>query len=228
VAADRTGPGSRTLRLAHRGDWRQAPENTLPAFLAALAIPACDGLEFDVRAAADGVPVCYHDDTLKRVHGIDRRVDELRADDLEALGVPTLASVLEAIPRRAFLDVELKGDPGRPAFEALVAGRGPGLERAVVSSFEPGTLERIGGLAPTWPRWLNVTDAEPATITLAKELRCSGISVEWHALDRAAIARVGAAGLAVAAWTVRRRATFDRLARLGVAAVCAEAAALDG
>ena len=37
-----------------------------------------------------------------------------------------------------------------------------------------------------------------------------------------------AAGLEVAAWTVRRRATFDRLTRLGVAAVCVEAAALDG
>ena len=52
-ARDRVGervPG-RTLRLAHRGDWRAAPENSLAAFLAALAIPACDGLEFDVRAS---------------------------------------------------------------------------------------------------------------------------------------------------------------------------------
>ena len=37
-----------------------------------------------------------------------------------------------------------------------------------------------------------------------------------------------AAGLDVAAYTVRDRATFDRLANLGVAAVCVEAAALDG
>jgi hypothetical protein len=32
----------------------------------------------------------------------------------------------------------------------------------------------------------------------------------------------------VASFTVRRRATFERLARLGVVAVCVEAAALDG
>ena len=202
-------PASRTLRLAHRGDWRRAPENTLPAFVAALAIPGCDGLEFDVRAARDGVPVCYHDATLTRVHGVDRRVDELTADELEIHGIPTLESVLTTLPRRAFLDVELKEDPGRGAFEALVAGRGPGLERAVVSSFEPATLERIGGLAPPWPRWLNAVDASPATIATALELRCRGISVEWHALDRAALARLRAADLAVAAWTVRRRATFE-------------------
>lgn len=200
----------------------------MAAFLAALAVPGCDGLEFDVRAARDGVTVCYHDATLTRVHGVERRVDELTADELEALGVPTLASVLATVPRRAFLDVELKGDPGRAAFEALVAGRGPRLERAVVSSFEPGTLERIAGLAPTWPRWLNADDASAATIAIAVELGCHGISVEWPALDAAAIVRARAADLDVAAWTVRRRPTFRRLERLGVVAICVEAAALDG
>lgn len=218
----------RALRLAHRGDWRRAPENTLAAFLAALAVPGCDGLEFDVRASRDGVAVCYHDDTLLRVHGIDRRVDALDADELEDIGVPTLAAVLAAVPRRAFLDVELKGDPGRGAFEALVAGRGPGLARAVVSSFEPATLERIAALAPTWPLWLNADDPGPATISRAVDLGCRGISVEWHTVDRAAVARAQAAGLEIAAWTVRRRTTFDRLERLGVGAVCVEAGALDG
>ena len=221
-------PSPRALRLAHRGDWRRAPENTLPAFLAALAIPGCDGLEFDVRAARGGVAVCYHDDTLTRVHGIDRRVDEMTADELEEHGVPTLESVLTTLPRRAFLDVELKGDPGRGAFEALVAGRGPGLERAVVSSFEPATLARIAGLAPLWPRWLNAHDAEPSTIAMALELDCRGVAIEWRALDRAAVARVRSAGLELTAWTVRRRPTYARLERLGVGTICVEAAALDG
>ncbi len=217
-----------TLRLAHRGDWRRAPENTLPAFLAALDVPGCDGLEFDVRSSRDGVAVCYHDDTLKRVHGLDRHVSHLTADELEELGVPTLERVLATVPRRAFLDVELKGDPGRGAFEALVAGRGPALERAVVSSFRADTLRRIAGWAPAWPRWLNAHDASPLTIDAAVGIECRGIAVEWRALDPAAMRRAGEAGLEVAAWTVRRRPTFRRLARLGVTAICVEAAALDG
>lgn len=191
-------------------------------------MPGCDGLEFDVRAARGGVSVCYHDETLTRVHGIDRRVAEMSVAELEGIGVPTLADVLAAIPRRAFLDVELKGDPGRPAFEALVGGRGPGLERAVVSSFEPATLKRIGGLAPTWPRWLNSHDASPSTIATAVELGCQALSVEWPALDAAAFARARAAGLEIVSWTVRRRSTFARLERLGASAICVEAAALDG
>jgi len=191
-------------------------------------VPGCDGLEFDVRVSRDGVAVCNHDETLTRVHGIRRRVASLTAAELERLGVPTLAAALAAIPRRAILDVELKGDPGRGAFEALLAGRGPGLERAVISSFEPATLARFAGWAPTWPRWLNVLDASPGTIASAVELECSGISVEWHALDRRTVARIRAAGLDVAAWTVRRRATYRRLAREDILAICVEAAALDG
>jgi glycerophosphoryl diester phosphodiesterase len=228
VAASSRGPLRRALRLAHRGDWRRATENTLPAFLAALEVPGCDGLELDVHAARGGEAVCYHDETLTRLHGIDRAVADMSVDELAELGVPTLEEVLATIPRRAFLDVELKGDPGRGAFEALLAGRSPRLERAVVSSFDPAALRRIGGLAPTWPRWLNAHDASPARVEEARRLACVGISVEWHAVDRAAVARARDAGLDVASWTVRRRPTYSRLERLGVTAICVEAAALDG
>jgi glycerophosphoryl diester phosphodiesterase len=216
------------LRLAHRGDWRRGPENTLPALLAALEVPGCDGVEFDVQAAADGTPVLYHDDTLDRVHGVAARVDDLTADELAGHGIPTLEEVLSALPRRAFLDVELKGDPGRAAVDVLTAGRGPRLERAVVSSFESGTLERVGRLAPSWPRWLNAEDLTDATIALAQRMDCRGISADWRAINRSSIERAGEAGLQVAAWTVRRRPTYRRLEALGVVAICAEAAALDG
>jgi len=216
------------LRLAHRGDWRRAPENTLPALVAALKMPACDGLEIDVRLAADGVPVLLHDETLERVQGRPERVDEIRSRALEDLGVPSLAEVLAAVPHRAFLDVELKGRHDRAVVEVLAAGRGPGLVKAVVSSFEPDTLERIAGLVPLWPRWLNARDLEPATIAAATELECRAISVEWHAIDRESLARARAADLKVAAWTVRRRPTAARLERLGILAACVEAGALDG
>lgn len=216
------------LRLAHRGDWRRAPENTLPALLAALKAPACDGLEFDVRLAADDIPVLLHDETLARVQGRPEAVGELRARALEELGVPTLADVLAAVPHRAFLDVELKGRHDRAVVEVLAAGRGPGLVNAVVSSFEPDTLERVAGLVPSWPRWLNAADLEPATIAAATELQCRAISVEWHAIDPGSMARARTAGLDVAAWTVRRRPTAVRLERLGVVASCVEATVLDG
>ncbi len=218
----------RTMRLAHRGDWRRAPENTIAAFQAALAVPGCDGLEFDVRRSRDDVPVVVHDDTLARVQGRPERVDELSAAALELLGVASLADVLSTVGRRPFLDVELKGDHDRAVVEVLASGRGADLNNAVVSSFETATLERVAGLAPAWPRWLNAITLDEATIAAAVELRCRGIAVEWNGIAAEGMAAARAASLDVAAWTVRRRAVFNRLARLGVVAVCVEAAALDG
>lgn len=219
---------ARTLRLAHRGDWRRAPENTIEAFRAAIAVPACDGIELDVRLSSDGVPVILHDPTLARVQGRPDRVDAVRSTVLADLGVPTLAEALEAAGRRAFLDIELKVDTGLAAFEVLAAGRGPELRNAVVSSFDRAALQGIGRRAPTWPRWLNspILDARVASEALA--LGCRGVSVDWRALDGPSIDMAREAGLEVAAFTVRRRSTFDRLARLGVVAVCVEGAALDG
>jgi glycerophosphoryl diester phosphodiesterase len=216
------------LRLAHRGDWRHAPENTLAALHAALAVPGCDGVEFDVRLSADGVPVLYHDETLQRVHGRPDRVDAVSVRDLEEIGVPSLADALLPIPHRATVNVDLKGLHDRTVVEILASGRGPGLVNAVVSSFEPVTLERVGGLAPAWPRWLNAWDLSAATIRRAAELGCQAISVDFHVIDHGALAAARGAGLDVAAWTVRRRTTYGRLQRLGVIAACVEAAALDG
>ena len=98
-----------------------------------------------------------------------------------------------------------------------------------MSSFEAATLERVGRLAPPWPRWLNAVDLAPETIgaggadRVPRDLRRSG-----GPIDARSIARAQAAGLEVAAWTVRRRPTYARLERLGVVAICVEAAALDG
>jgi glycerophosphoryl diester phosphodiesterase len=221
-------PGPRTLRLAHRGDHRHHPENSIASFVAATDLPACDGIEFDVRLSRDGVPVVLHDATLERVQRVPAVAADMTAEELECAGVPTLAAVLAAVPRKAFLDIELKVPIGRVGLEVLAAGRGQDLGDAVISSFDEEALRRFRGLAPTWPRWLNAVDLAPATIRRAQLLECSGIAVEWHAIDEQTSARVAAAGLALAAWTVTRRPTYARLAQFGLAAICAEGNTLDG
>jgi glycerophosphoryl diester phosphodiesterase len=220
--------GRRTLRLAHRGDHRRVVENTIPAFLAAMERPACDGLEFDVRQARDGVPVLLHDETLARVQGRSDRVVDLTAAELEKFGVPTLEAVLQAVPRRAFLDIEIKQVLGRQLLEVVAGGRGPDLANAVISSFDPDALRRIRGLAGAWPLWLNARDLAVGTIDGALALDCAGIAAEYHGIDERGVDRARQAGLEVAAWTVTRRPTYARMVELGVIAVCVEGPALDG
>jgi glycerophosphoryl diester phosphodiesterase len=219
---------AQALRLAHRGDWRVAPENSLAAIRAALAIANCDGLEVDVRGSREGIPILLHDETLDRVQGRPGRPEELSIDELAAAGITILADVLAIAGPRPFLDVELKGQPVPAVVPVLEAARGTGLERTVISSFEVGTLVWLGDIRPAWTRWLNAMDLAPATVRTAADLGCRGLSADWRAIDPSGLARAAAAGLEVAAWTVRHRATAERLDRLGVAAICVEAAALDG
>ncbi len=214
------------LRLAHRGDHRTHPENSLAAILGAMDVAGCDGVEFDVRASSDGIPMLIHDDTLERTHDRPESVGELSAAELEALGVARLDIALAALPRRAFLDIELKESFGRSLIEVLAAGRGPDLKDAVISAFDPAVLSRIHGLVPGWPCWLNSPNLTRATIARAIELECVGVSVEWAALTRATVRAAEVAGLQVAAWTVTERATYTRLVELGVGAICVEGEAL--
>ena len=74
------------LIIAHRGASAEAPENTLAAFRRAIELGA-NGVEFDVRLAADGVPVVIHDATLKRTASIDRRVADMTSTELARLDV---------------------------------------------------------------------------------------------------------------------------------------------
>jgi glycerophosphoryl diester phosphodiesterase len=219
---------ARTLRLAHRGDWRRVPENSLAALTAAMGVPACDGVEFDVRLSRDAVPVLLHDATLARVQRRPGRVDELDAATLAEAGIPTLEQALAVLPATAFLDVELKGDHGAATAAVLRRGRGDEPARAVVSSFEAPALAAMAADLPGWPRWLNAEDLGSGTLSLARGLGCVAVSVPWGAITPRALGLARDAGLEVAAWTVRRRPTFERLARLGVVACCVEGAALDG
>ena len=51
------------LIIAHRGDSKVAPENTLPAFVSAVQAGA-DLVELDYLHSADGVPVVFHDGAI--------------------------------------------------------------------------------------------------------------------------------------------------------------------
>lgn len=71
--------------VAHRGHHASVPENTMPAFQAAIDIGA-HAIEFDVQASADGGLVVFHDHDLNRMTG---RPGSLRNQTTAALiGTP--------------------------------------------------------------------------------------------------------------------------------------------
>lgn len=103
-------------KFAHRGlHDENAPENTLAAY--SLAIEGGYGIEIDVRLTSDKVPVVFHDPTLQRMFGVDKKVSELTLEELKEYTfpgtkekIPTFAETLELVGDRAPLLIELKGE----------------------------------------------------------------------------------------------------------------------
>lgn len=81
------GPLSHRLihLIAHRGNARDYPENTMPALESAIDL-GVRFIEFDVQLSADGVPVVIHDNDLARTTGIAGSVFEYSAQELVAIG----------------------------------------------------------------------------------------------------------------------------------------------
>jgi glycerophosphoryl diester phosphodiesterase len=115
--------GSYPLLIAHRGAMAEAPENSAAAFDVALTRQV-DGIEFDVRLSADGVPVVFHDDALFRITGkngsvFDYPFDTLRTFDygkwfsetFAGTSLMRLKDVLGMYAHKTSLMIELKTGP---------------------------------------------------------------------------------------------------------------------
>lgn len=129
-ASAQNGP----LVVGHRGLVHAAPENTLAAFRACLALRL--GFEFDVRRTSDGQLVCVHDDTVERTTDGTGSLAKLTGDQLRKLdagswfgpafrgeGVPTIAQILQLIAAESRGNVLLAVD---------LKAAGPGVDDELV------------------------------------------------------------------------------------------------
>ena len=140
-----------TLRMpfiiAHRGASAAHPENTLEAFVGALAEGA-DWVELDVRLSGDGQLVVHHDAWYSDGLGI-----AACSADARPASVPLLAEALDACAGMG-VNIEIKNSPGDLGDEgpehglevaelvvSLVTERGSG-QSIQVSSFDEPTLAR--------------------------------------------------------------------------------------
>src|SRR2546428_297275 len=139
------------LCIGHRGARGHEPENTVRSVRRAIELGA-DGVEIDVYFV-DGELVVIHDAKLERTTNGRGRVMRKSFAFLRSLDagkgerIPTLREIFDAVDRRAFVNVELKGrntaEPVQSLIEEYVAARGWRFEDFIVSSFHRRELARI-------------------------------------------------------------------------------------
>jgi glycerophosphoryl diester phosphodiesterase len=115
---------------AHRGDWRNAPENSLQAFKNAITM-GVDIIELDLNKTKDGVIVIMHDQTIDRTtDGKGKPGDytwsELKQFHLKnglgrvtAHGIPTLQEVMLLVKGKVLINLDKSYNYYDEAYEIL-------------------------------------------------------------------------------------------------------------
>ena len=159
--------GNRVILAAHRGEKKYHPENTMPAFVAALEA-GVDMIETDIHQTADGELVIIHDRSALRTAGVDRFVTDMTLAEVRQLdvggwmapefvdtGVLTVREFMEWIrPTHLLINWELKDYPGEVGEEIAFSSADKLLDlideygladRSMVNSFSNQVLEHIVG-----------------------------------------------------------------------------------
>ena len=104
---------------AHRGDWRNAPENSLQSIKNSIDM-GVDIVEVDLQMTKDSIIVLMHDNTIGRTTTGTGKVKDHTYKELETLflknvlgfytkyKIPSLKQVLEAVKGKIVLDLDIK------------------------------------------------------------------------------------------------------------------------
>jgi glycerophosphoryl diester phosphodiesterase len=143
--------------IAHRGGPVYAPENTMAAFRNAIEI-GVDRLEMDVQMTQDGALVVIHDETVDRTTNGTGQVADLTLAEIRALDagngeqIPTFEEVIVLAKESGVsLIPEIKSPHLYPGIEEKVARaivEADLVERTIVQSFDPQSVERLHQINP--------------------------------------------------------------------------------
>jgi len=169
---------------SHRGFNTVAPENSLPAFGAAVAMGA-EEIEFDLWFTKDGEVVSIHDSSLDRVSNgtgkvWDYTLEELRRFDLGAKGknsdafrgmkIPTFEDILKKFACHCIMNIHLKTEGEKPEYL-----------RKVVALIKKYDCEKYVYLMSGKDEVLERLQREFPEITRC----CGGGSGRWEIVERA-------------------------------------------
>ncbi|MCY7413668.1 MAG: glycerophosphodiester phosphodiesterase [Salinibacterium sp.] len=224
---------ARPRLLAHRGLAIGAPENTLLAFLKALALGA-EYIETDVHASLDGVAVISHDPHLARVAGRDGQVEALTLAQLRRIDLgygqtfSSLAEALDAFPATRF-NIDVKSIAAvQPTVDAIRDFSA--TNRVLVSSFSErrrrAAVDQLPGVATSTsaPRFVQALIAGKLGLRpiMAHALRGTvAVQVPEKALGLAVttermLDQLHSLGVEMHVWTINDPRRMRELLALGV------------
>ena len=224
-------------KIAHRGASAYAPENSLDAFQKAAEMGS-DLVEVDIRVTADGVPVITHDNTLRRVYGVDGVVSELTLARLREITpedmapVPTFEQVAEVCASLGMgLYLDIKDFSAEAGTQILATLKRTGLLNfCIAGSFRLDLIAEIKAVEPRLHTSILFSAVNVDPVGLAQAIHADYVHPCWERrapqphtlLSPEWVARVHDAGLGIVCWHEERPDEIAALRALGVDAICSD------
>lgn len=230
--------------IAHRGARDERPENTRAAIQRALCYPV-DGVELDIQMSADGIPVVYHDRTLRRVAGIGKRISEMAFSDLQAIDwgrwfhadysgekVLTLEKALHHLQKCPQVLIEIKSrTPERESGHSrrlaekiaaiLSQSHHSGIkDKCLLLSFDEGVLETARKAAPGLRYIFNLS--ENGNMPSGSYCHLWAVCVRISRLSDLIVRRAKKKGLRVFTYTCNGPRQVKKALRMGVDAILSD------
>ena len=216
--------------IAHRGVRDRYPENSLPAFVAALDAGA-DAIELDVHATVDGVPVVHHDPVLPASSTsplAGRAIAALESTELakfelaQGVALPTLEEILTAVTLRARVYIEIKGAEIEEAVAAVLARIPAAKTSCAIHSFDHRIVQRFRRVAPAIPTGILLVGYPVDAPSLLHAAGARDLWQSYEFIDRDLVTSVHRARGRVIAWTCNEPAEWKQLRDLGIDGICTD------
>jgi glycerophosphoryl diester phosphodiesterase len=211
--------------IAHRGASAYAPENTMAAFELLKSYPV-RWIECDVTLSKDNIPIIFHDKTLKRQAGVNKKINDLTFAEILAINkitIPSLSELLLFAKAQKFsLNLEIKSNGYNTKLlvrlikDALVAHRLLLKTRIMISSFDTKSLVYAKKIMPQLPRAMLLHKWQRNWHSMAERLAVTSINCHHKLLTEPRVKQIKAWNYKIYSYTINDLKLAQKLLNKGV------------
>jgi len=216
--------------VGHRGAMGHALENTVESVQKAIELNV-DGIEIDVFKSKTGELVVYHDPFLSRLSNSNAFIEQISLDSIKkvelkgGLSIPTLNEVINIIPEKIFLNIELKGsntafETNKVIIEYLKEFNLP-PSKFIISSFRWDELKKFRDLNKDIPIAILVDSLYKIdnAIKLAKEINAIALNPNNKFITKKIVKKIQSNNIKVFPYTINSPKNIKRMKLMGVDAI---------
>ena len=190
-----------------------------------------DGIELDVFKSKTGELVVYHDPFLSRLSNSNAFIEQISLDSIkkiELIGgyfIPTLKEIVDIIPEKIFLNIELKGQDTSFETNKIITNylkkyNFP-ASKFIISSFRWDELKKIRSINKDTPIAILVDSLNKIddAIKLAKQINAVALNPNKEFITKEIVNKIQSKNIKVYPYTINTPRNIRKMRSMGVDAI---------